>query len=384
MKYLFIIQGEGRGHLTQAMTMEKLLHSRGHEVVEMLVGKSESRTLPAFFTEGVNAPITYFESVNFVSAAQGKRPDALKTVLFNLAMSPKFIPSISLIRNRIKDSGADVVVNFYEILGTIAHGLTGRKVPMVCIGHQFLFLHKDFKFPSSGYSGHYALNFFTNMVAWGAAKVLALSFRPMRDDPKRKIKVVPPLLRPEVLRLRRADGTDDPAVRDGGYIHGYMLNAGFSQDVLEWHSAHPDVPLRFFWDRADEAPVKVVDETLSFYYLNDEEFLRQMAGCHAYASTAGFESVCEAMYLGKPLLMVPSHVEQKCNAYDATEGYRMDCGAVDGVKENGSVPRPAVTSDSFDLDLLLHFADNEFVADKSFPQWARLADSVFLKELTFL
>ena len=95
MKYLFIIQGEGRGHLTQAMTMEKLLHSRGHEVVEMLVGKSESRTLPAFFTEGVNAPITYFESVNFVSAAQDKRPDALKTVLFNLAMSPKFIPSIS-------------------------------------------------------------------------------------------------------------------------------------------------------------------------------------------------------------------------------------------------------------------------------------------------
>ena len=94
------------------------------------------------------------------------------------------------------------------------------------------------------------------MVAWGAAKVLALSFRPMRDDPKRKIKVVPPLLRPEVLSLRRADGTDDPAVRDGGYIHGYMLNAGFSQDVLEWHSAHPDVPLRFFWDRADEAPVK--------------------------------------------------------------------------------------------------------------------------------
>ena len=206
----------------------------------------------------------------------------------------------------------------------------------------------------------------------------------MRDDPKRKIKVVPPLLRPEVLCLRGSDGTDDPAVRDGGYIHGYMLNAGFSQDVLEWHSAHPDVPLRFFWDRVDEAPVKVVDETLSFYYLNDEEFLRQMAGCHAYASTAGFESVCEAMYLGKPLLMVPSHIEQKCNAYDATEGYRMDCGDSDGVRENGAFPRPAVGSDRFDLDLLLHFADNEFVADKSFPQWARSADSVFLKELTFL
>ena len=37
-------------------------------------------------------------------------------------------------------------------------------------------------------------------------------------------------------------------------------------------------------------------------------------GCKAYASTAGFESVCEAMYLGKPILMVPAHIEQDCNA----------------------------------------------------------------------
>ena len=152
---------------------------------------------------------------------------------------------------------------------------------------------------------------------------------------------------------------------------------------MDWHATHPDVPLRFFWDKADEPPVKVVDETLSFYYLNDEEFLRQMAGCHAYASTAGFESVCEAMYLGKPLLMVPSHVEQKCNAYDATEGYRMEPLASRVDLKEREAPRPAVSSDKFDLDLLLHFADNEFAADKAFPDWARAADNVFLKELTF-
>ena len=63
MKVLFIIQGEGRGHLTQAMTMERLLMSHGHEVVRMLVGKSESRKLPAFFTDNVHAPISYFETI---------------------------------------------------------------------------------------------------------------------------------------------------------------------------------------------------------------------------------------------------------------------------------------------------------------------------------
>ena len=55
MKILFIVQGEGRGHLTQAISMEKLLRSNGHEVVEVLVGKSESRRLPGFFIRNIQA-----------------------------------------------------------------------------------------------------------------------------------------------------------------------------------------------------------------------------------------------------------------------------------------------------------------------------------------
>lgn len=357
MKYLFIIQGEGRGHLTQAMTMEKLLRAHGHEVVEMLVGKSETRTLPSFFIKGVIAPVTYFESINFVAASQDKRPDALKSVLFNVAMSTKFIPSISLIRTKIKDSGADIVVNFYELLGTIAYGLTLKKIPMVCIGHQFLFLHEDMRMPEFGYEGHLALNLFSRAIATGASKLLALSFRPMPDYGK--IVVVPPLLRPEVLAYHGS-----PQVCDNGYILGYMLNAGFAEEVDAWHADNPSVPLHFFWDNAAEAPVKVVDNTLSFYYLDDHEFLRQMAGCHAYASTAGFESICEAMFMGKPLMMVPSHIEQRCNAYDATRF----CAAVE--------------SDKFDLSVLLDFAGSDrFHRDEGFPDWALSADSVFLREL---
>ena len=48
MKVLFIVQGEGRGHLTQAITLEEILRRNGHEVVEVLVGKSNTRRLPGF------------------------------------------------------------------------------------------------------------------------------------------------------------------------------------------------------------------------------------------------------------------------------------------------------------------------------------------------
>ncbi|MCD8263737.1 MAG: hypothetical protein LUD02_05910 [Tannerellaceae bacterium] len=49
MKLLFIIQGEGRGHLTQALALSRQLTAEGHEIVAALVGKSPSRRLPSFF-----------------------------------------------------------------------------------------------------------------------------------------------------------------------------------------------------------------------------------------------------------------------------------------------------------------------------------------------
>ena len=41
MRILFVIQGEGRGHLTQALSLRQKLVGEGHEVVGVLVGKSQ-------------------------------------------------------------------------------------------------------------------------------------------------------------------------------------------------------------------------------------------------------------------------------------------------------------------------------------------------------
>ena len=40
MRFLFIVQGEGRGHLTQALALEEMLTRNGHEIVEVLVGRN--------------------------------------------------------------------------------------------------------------------------------------------------------------------------------------------------------------------------------------------------------------------------------------------------------------------------------------------------------
>ena len=73
MKFLFVVQGEGRGHLTQAITVEEMLRRNGHEVVEVLVGESSSRKLPGFFNRSIHAPVKRFLSPNFLPTAANKR-----------------------------------------------------------------------------------------------------------------------------------------------------------------------------------------------------------------------------------------------------------------------------------------------------------------------
>ena len=353
MKYIFIVQGEGRGHLTQAITLSRLLRERGHIVGKVMVGKSPSRKIPAFFEKEINAEVEYFESMNFMPSAENRRPSMVRTVMFNSMEMHRFFPSMQRLRDVIRSSGADVVVNFYELMLGMTSFFYGIDVPVVCIGHQYLFLHKDFGLPYMKYPGSAALDFFTKLTSIGCVRHLALSFREMPSDPHHDIVVVPPLLREEVLGMEASQGD---------YIHGYMLNSGFAKDVKEWHEMHPDVPLRFFWDNWETEKVTKIDDTLTFYQLDDKEFLRQMAGCMAYASTAGFESVCEAMWLGKPILMVPSHIEQEINAFDA-----MRSGA-------------GVTADRFDLTLLTDFA-KDFKPDPKFREWVSKASSMIIHEL---
>ena len=49
--FVFAVQGEGRGHLTQAIATYELLLSRGHKVAAVLIGSSSRREIPSFVRE---------------------------------------------------------------------------------------------------------------------------------------------------------------------------------------------------------------------------------------------------------------------------------------------------------------------------------------------
>ena len=114
LRVLFAVQGEGRGHLTQALALAPMLRRRGHEVVGVVAGPSRWGDVPDFFRRGIGAPVETVESPAFESDATGRiLPGA--TIWANLKKVPRFGPSLDRISAAIERTEPDVVVNFYDI-----------------------------------------------------------------------------------------------------------------------------------------------------------------------------------------------------------------------------------------------------------------------------
>ena len=358
MKFLFIVQGEGRGHLTQAISLAEMLRRHGHEVVDVLVGRSSSREIPAFFRERMQVSIRIYDAPSLVFKKDNKHIDKFKTFLYNTNPQKlhKFGKSVDLIYQRIKTHKPDAVVNFHEILPGFMHLRYRVDIPFINIGHQYMLKHPEYQHGKGDSQNMMILKYHTMLTGISATKILALSFYKMKDCPREKLIVVPPLLRKEVLSLRPSEGD---------HILGYMLNQGYVNEVRKWHEGHPDVKLHFFWDKKDAPEELVVDDSLTLHRINDEKFLRYMETCRGYITTAGFESVCEALFMNKPVILIPAHMEQEINAADAT--------SIKG----------GITSENFDLSLLIEYMKEKRDFDhKTFHEWVLSAEECFIRELT--
>ncbi len=359
MNFLFLVQGEGRGHMTQAVTLQNLLVKHGHTVSCVMVGKSTRRNIPSFFYQKIEAPVLTYESPNFIADKDQKGIKIGPTILYNLKKGRRYFKSLRFIRDQVKKYRPDAIINFYELLGGLYFGLYKPNIAHICIGHQYLIYHPDFEFPRGKRLDRNLLKLNTWVTSFRATKKLALSFRPLPDQPGKKTWVVPPLLREQVLEMQP---------EEGDYMLAYILNDGYRTEIMQWHQHHQDIPVHFFSDARQDIEQEKVGENITWHRIDDMKFLEYMNKCKAFASTAGFESVCEAMYLGKPIMMVPTkgHFEQECNAIDARKA-----GA-------------GIINHHFDLSRLIDYISTHKYQGRDFKAWVRQAGDQFIGHLTNL
>lgn len=346
LRFVFTVQGEGRGHLTQAIAAYELLTAQGHLVSAVLVGSSSRREIPAFVRRRINTPIHIFASPNFITDEQNKAIQVGKSIWHTLFHVSRYWKSMQFIRQIVAAEEPDILLNFFEPLTGLCNLLYRIPAPVVSIAHQYIYLHPQFRFPKdASQSDKWAIRTFTRITAIGSKSLLALSFYPLEQQRYNRIIICPPLLRKEISQIQTFAGN---------HILLYLVNAGYMQEVIEWHLQHPEVVLHCFTDSTGVKGKWQYSEHLHFHSLDDQKFLRFMANSKAVVTTAGFESVCEAMYMGKPVMMVPvaGHFEQWCNAH---EGVKAGAGTF---------------AFRFDLNVLLQYLPHHSSIQAPFCEWA--------------
>ncbi|MCC5932525.1 MAG: glycosyltransferase [Cyclobacteriaceae bacterium] len=349
-KFVFLVQGEGRGHMTQAITMFQILTKRGHEVPCVFIGTSKRREIPEYFFTSVPTEIITLASPNFVTDKDNKQIRLFSSIAYNTFFLRRYYASLRTIHQEVQKHKPDVLINFYDFLGGFYFKIFKPATQHVVIGHQFLAGHPSFPFAPGKPLDKILFKTNNAITAMGSKCLLALSFRPYQPLEKGNIFVVPPLVRQEVKKLE---------VSTEPFLLGYVVNAGYGYEIIEWHARNKEIEMLVFWDNKSHPDGYSPHENLTMHHVNADKFLDFMRRCQGYVSTAGFESICEAMFLKKPVLMIPvaGQYEQACNALDA-----VDSGA-------------GISDTEFNISRLIEFIPEYQADDSGFANWEEQTES---------
>ncbi|MDD5571087.1 MAG: glycosyltransferase family protein [Bacteroidales bacterium] len=356
MKFVFFVQGEGRGHMTQALALKTIIEKCGHTLGKVFVGTSGARKIPDYFIERIGAEIIQIKSPNFLSDKKNKSIKIFYSIAYNLFKIFDFIGSLNRINREIKITKPDVIINFYEPLVGLYNKFYNNEIPVICIAHQYIYHHKEFFFPEGFGLKKRILKTFASVTSIRARKKIAQSLYPLKND-KGKLIIIPPFLREEILKSKTSE--ED-------FILVYLLNEGYAEDIIKWHENNKKIRLHCFSDWREIKEDKLVyDETLCFHKLNDENFLDMMSRCKGLVTTAGFDIICEAMYFGKPVFMVPveNQFEQTCNSRNA---YKAGAGIYDS---------------KFNISRFVGFMNSFKNNNSEYCEWVRNSTEIVMKEI---
>ena len=307
---MLCILGEGRGHMTQAIAAKEIVERAGHKVVSVVVGAGKNREIPAYFAQAMRMPIQRIPTLDF-TFKNNRKVDLPATVAAVVRRLPEYVGAIRKLKAVVREARPDVILNFFEAITGLFALVTWNRPPVLAVAHQFMYGHPSYPRAPRFWFQQWVMKCFVRLV--GARSVrLALSFYEAADVPCRKTWICPPILRPGIHKMQPD--------ADGQFVLVYLLNHGYADQIIEWHKAHPETVLHCFYDKPGAPAETNYDATLTFHQLAGDKFLRMMAACKYVACTAGFESVAEAAYFGKPLFLVPveNHIEQQINAIDAS------------------------------------------------------------------
>ena len=297
MRIVYGVQSTGRGHLARFAALKPMFDADGHELLIILSGPQEP---PAFFLESVGSSrverMTGFAMADDGEGGISKR----KTATAFISHMPNLLSSLYQGNKLISAFDPDLVVSDFDpITGS---PMVAPSVFKVGIGNWVMARRRD----AGHLPGLRFEKFNTSLAAKlctsGVDVLLGCHFYPYDET------CLPPILRPDIGQL--------PSINQG-HILVYHSFQGRLESLVEFAQNHKDRNLIIY---GYSRRLPGMPKNMRFQ-LDSSNFLADLASCDAYVGTAGFQSICEAFFLKKKIILQPidGHYEQKWNAFKLEE-----------------------------------------------------------------
>ena len=294
MRIAYGVMGYGRGHAMRTMSVLPSLIAQ-HEVTVFAGGDAYEVLAPLF-------PTVRIPTIGYRHNSRGGH-SIPRTIGENIApMADLFFGGhgIEQVEREFRSRDIQVVISDSEAW---THRVAQKlKLPRISFDHVGIIAYcKPHSPPDLWLAGMRDAIGYRRLMGI-PERILIASFYPA-DGAYPGVKVVGPMLRDEVKRLK---------AREGDYLLCYF-NKGEHQ-----YRAHIDRALRLL-----DCPVVIYGtphrgkvDNLDFRAPSNEWFLHDLAHCKAVLSTAGNQLIGEAMHFGKPVLAAPEEAfEQRLNAH---------------------------------------------------------------------
>ncbi len=287
-RILYGVMGDARGHVTRALTVAQEM--LGHEFLFLGGGKVHDLRSKGYSVEDVPMLSTYYKD---------NRVDIPATV----GNALKVLCCASRIKNRIVDVirnfDPDQILTDYEYFTPLAARKLGRDC--ISLDHQHILTHCDYQSPPSERLSRLLTCSAVKYLYSNCSRYLIVSFFNLSPkDPKNTV-VLPPLIREAVRRTKTFTGDHVLVYQTSPTFHRLfpvlkMVNSKF---IIYGFGAMP------------------AEKNLIFKAPSTQGFLEDLASSRYAITNGGHNVLCEAIYLGKPVLAFPiaKAYEQFINSY---------------------------------------------------------------------
>ena len=285
MRILYGVCGEGYGHSSRSKVIIQYLISKGHQVLVITYGQAYP-ILRHFSSIRVNGL-----SISF----QNNRLSLGKTIIDNASNMLSNLKNWHPIKKKIDAFSPDVCITDMEpLVPIIAYW---RNLSLISIDNQHRLTHLPLKVPIQHKKEYLLARAFVNRCVSKANAFIILSFTKEKPSGK-KVYLVSPILRKEVMKLRSLGGK-----------HILVYQTKPNNALLKTLKLIPEKFIIYGYN-------KEKNDANLFFKKTGRGMLKDLSTCKAVIATAGFTLISESLHLKKPYFAVPlqGQFEQTLNA----------------------------------------------------------------------